>query len=105
MPTHPTQTKDAALVDVLNQNVEAAEQIKAAANELEVVHAVLSTQIPTQTVEGDLQAAVERTEEIEQQLTETAESLDRSNQLLREMDANLNAGTPEKKVAHARWPL
>ena len=74
MPTNTTQKKDAALDDVLNQNIEATEQIKAAANELGVVHAVLSTPIPPQSAEGDLEAAVERTEEIEQQLNETAES-------------------------------
>ena len=51
MPTNTTQKKDAALDDVLNQNTE---QIKAAANELGVVHAVLSTPIPPQSAEGDL---------------------------------------------------
>jgi len=82
---------DAAMADVLSQNLEAAEQIKAAANELEVVHAVLSTQIPnaaaTATVEDDLQAAVARTGEIEEQLSETAQALDQSNALLRDLAA------------------
>lgn len=73
------------IAEVLQQNVEVAEQIKVAANELEVVHAVLSTQLPAASAAGDLEAAVERTGEIERQLTETAEALDKSNQALREM--------------------
>lgn len=91
------QSKDAAISDVLEQNVEAAEQIKAAASELEVVHAVLSTKVPAQGAQGDLQAAVDRTSEIEQQLSDTAEALDKSNAMLREIDANQAAGVPAKQ--------
>lgn len=91
------QSKDAAISDVLSQNVEAAEQIKAAASELEVVHAVLSTKVPAKAAEGDLQSAVERTAEIEQQLNETAQALDKSNEMLREIDANQGASTAAKK--------
>ena len=95
----PMQSKDAAISDVLEQNVEAAEQIKAAASELEVVHAVLSTKVPAQGAEGDLQAAVDRTSQIEQQLSNTAEALDKSNAMLREIDANPAAGVPAKQHA------
>lgn len=86
------QSRDAAITDVLNQNIEAVEQIKTSATELGVVHAVLSTKVPTQGTESDLQAAVKRTSEIEQQLNETAEALDRSNELLSEIDSNKTAG-------------
>ena len=86
MATKTTQSKDAAISDVLDQNIEAAEQIKASANELVVVHAVLSTKVAKEGAEGDLQAAVKRTAEIEQQLNQTAEALDRSNELLSEID-------------------
>lgn len=79
------------IAEVLNQNQEAAEQIKAAASELDVVHAVLSTQIPPEALEGDLQAAVERTDELEQQLNETAEALEKSNDLLRDIEARRKA--------------
>ncbi|MBP6119696.1 MAG: hypothetical protein KBF40_03540 [Giesbergeria sp.] len=44
-----------------------------------------------------LEAAVERTEEIEQQLNETAEALDRSNELLREMGANRHSSAPTER--------
>ena len=87
----------AQISDVLDQNIEVVEQIKASATELEMVHAVLSTKVPRQGAEGDLQAAVERTGEIEQQLSETAEALDRSNQLLREIDSHKAAGSLSKQ--------
>lgn len=90
------QPQDAAISDVLHQNIEAAEQIKSAASELEVVHAVLSTKVPAQGADGDIQAAVARTSEIEQQLSDTAEALDKSNAMLREIEANQTAGVPAK---------
>lgn len=80
-----------AITDVLRQNTEAAEQIKAAANELEVVHAVLTTKVPDNATDGDVQAAVVRTGEIEQQLSETAQALDESNERLREIGAKQGA--------------
>lgn len=93
MPSDPkTPPASPEIAEVLSQNEEAAEQIKATASELDVVHAVLSTQIPPEHLEGDLQAAVERTDELEQQLSETAEALEKSNDLLREIDARHNGG-------------
>ncbi len=98
MPSASKTSQSSEIADVLNQNVEAAEQIKATASELNVVHAVLSTQIPPESLEGDLQAAVERTDELEQQLSETAEALEKSNDLLREIDARQTAAAaPAKK--------
>lgn len=96
MPSESKPSQASEIADVLNQNIEAAEQIKATASELNVVHAVLSTQIPTEALEGDLQAAVERTDELEQQLSETAEALEKSNDLLREIDAKQNAAATKK---------
>lgn len=95
--TTAKQSKDTAIGEVLNQNLEAAEQIKAAASELEVVHAVLSTQVPAEAAQGDLKAAVERTGEIEQQLSETAEAMDKSNAVLRELDSNPATGPTARK--------
>ncbi len=97
MPSESKPSQASEIADVLNQNIEAAEQIKATASELNVVHAVLSTQIPTEALEGDLQAAVERTDELEQQLSETAEALEKSNDLLREIDAQQTAAAAAAK--------
>ena len=93
MATQTTQSKDSVISDVLNQNAEVAEQIKTSANELGVVHAVLSTKVKTPDAESDLQAAVKRTSEIEQQLNETAEALDKSNELLSQVDSNKTASS------------
>ncbi|MBV7427196.1 hypothetical protein KW843_06710 [Acidovorax sp. sif1233] len=82
MPSATKQPQPSEIDEVLNRNLETAEQIKATANELDVVHAVLTTQIPTDALQGDLQAAVERTDQLEQQLSDTAEALDQSNALL-----------------------
>lgn len=95
--TTAKQSKDTAIGEVLNQNLEAAEQIKAAASELEVVHAVLSTQVPAEAAQGDLKAAVERTGEIEQQLSETAEAMDKSNAVLRKLDSSTATGSAARK--------
>lgn len=78
-------TADNTLVEVLEQNLEAAEQVRSASSELEVVHIVLSSQVSMPEAVGDLPAAIERTEVMAQQLAETAEALDKSNELLREI--------------------
>ncbi|CAN7337758.1 hypothetical protein LJR129_001914 [Acidovorax sp. LjRoot129] len=82
MPSATDKTQDAEMAQILSDNQESAEQIRAAANELDVVHAVLATQIPTSALKADLQAAVERTDQLEQQLSETAEALNQSNERL-----------------------
>lgn len=82
MHSDPKPLPASDVADALNQNLETAEHIKAAAGELVVVHAVLNKKIPTAAMQGDLRAAVERTDQLEQQLSETAEALDKSNELL-----------------------
>lgn len=79
MPSNTPQTPPSDMAEILNQNLETAEQIKATADELDVVHAVLSTQIPSDALKGDLQSAVERTDQLEQKLQDTAEALEKSN--------------------------
>lgn len=79
MPSNTPQTPPSDMAEILNQNRETAEHIKATADELDVVHAVLSTHIPSDALKGDLQSAVERTDQLEQKLQETAEALDKSN--------------------------
>ncbi len=82
MPSNTPQTPPSEMAEILNQNLETAEQIKATADELDVVHAVLSTQIPSDALKGDLQSAVERTDQLEQKLQDTAEALEKSNEQL-----------------------
>lgn len=89
-----TKSKDAVLAEVVSQNLEVVEQVKSASNELEVVHAVLSSQVPAKQVNPDVLAAVDRTDELGNQLAETAEALVKSTELLRELKANNGNQTP-----------
>ncbi len=83
-----TPSTSPTIVEAINQNVDAVEQIKSASNGLSVVHAVLSTHVPAPQANPDVLAAVERTDEIGQQLAETAEALERTTELLREAEAS-----------------
>lgn len=89
-----TKSEDAVLAEVVSQNLEVVEQVKSASNELEVVHAVLSSQVPAKQVNPDVLAAVDRTDELGNQLAETAEALVKSTELLRELKANNGNQTP-----------
>ncbi|GAA6121437.1 hypothetical protein [Acidovorax sp. FG27] len=83
-----TSSTQLALKEAVAQNAEAVEQIKGASNELDVVHAVLSTHVVSPQASTDVLAAVERTDEIGQQLAETAEALQRTTGLLRQAEAS-----------------
>lgn len=78
------QNDKSALREVLQQNTEVLEEISSAASELGVVRAVLSTKVPDQGAATDLQEAVERVAVIEKRIDETAETLEDSNQRLRD---------------------
>ncbi len=78
------QNDKSALREVLQQNTEVLEEISSAASELGVVHAVLSTKVPDQGAATDLQEAVERVAVIEKRIDEAAETLEDSNQRLRD---------------------
>ncbi len=97
MATNPSQLNDSAIAEVLTRNIEVAEQIRASASELEVVHAVLSSKVTPKGNEGDIPAAVERTREIEQQLRETAKALDSSNEKLGSVDSNKTVSNTAKQ--------
>lgn len=79
------QTNNPLIAEVVTENAEVVEQLKAAANELEVVHAVLSTKVPMAAPSADVSVAIERTDLIGQQLAETAEVLDKTTEKLREI--------------------
>lgn len=73
-----------AIAQAISQNSDAVDQIKTASDDLGVVHAVLSTHIAEPPENPDVLTAVERTDEIGQQLAETAEALERTTELLRQ---------------------
>lgn len=87
------QSTNATMAEVVSQNADAVEQIKAASNDLGVIHAVLSTHGGAAEASSDAQAAVERTEEVSQQLAETADALEKTTEKLRELAAGSENST------------
>lgn len=70
------------LDQVLDQTKQVAEEIKDAADELKVVHAVLETGLAKPQAHPDIEKAVDRAQDLEQQLHESAEKLDSANEAL-----------------------
>lgn len=66
----------------LDKNKEATEEVKRAADDLAVVHAVLDTKIAQGASDGDVKRAVEETDELEKRLGDSAEKLDQVNEAL-----------------------
>lgn len=78
------------LAGALAKNTEATDAVQAVADELSVVHAVLSKEIAHVADGADAAAAIERTATLEQKLSETAEKMAEVNQALVEQHASLN---------------
>jgi len=71
------------LDEALKKNEEATEEIKEAADDLVVVHAVLDQSAPDGGESADAKEAVAQTREIERRLGKAAEKLDDVNETLR----------------------
>ena len=74
------------LGEALRKNEQVAEEVKEAADDLAVVHAVLDTKLPADAKAGDVATAVTKAEQIEKRLTESGKMLDKVNEALRESD-------------------
>jgi len=66
----------------LDKNRQVAEEVKEAADELAVVHAVLDSKLPQAANAGDVATAVAQTGELEKRLTESGKTLDEVNRTL-----------------------
>lgn len=77
------------LADALEKNEDAVDAVREVADELVVVHAVLTQEIAGVGDEGDAAHAVERTASLQKKLTETAEKMLEVNQALAEQQASL----------------
>lgn len=64
------------LDEALTKSKQVSEEIKDAAEELGVVHAVLDTQLSKDPKHEDVQEAVARTQELEKRLVDSADKLD-----------------------------
>ena len=70
------------IADALDQNKQATEEVKKAADDLAVVHAVLDTKVTKGASDGDVKRAVAETDHVEKRLTKSAEKLDKVNEKL-----------------------
>jgi len=77
------------LSKAIEANIEAAAAVQEAADELGVVHAVLTNQVAEIAAEGDAANAVERTAILEEKLSETAGKMVEVNQALAEQQASI----------------
>lgn len=88
-PTH-------GLGEALSKNEEAKDAVQEVADELVVVHSVLTQEVANIASDGDAADAVERTAALEKKLTDTAEKMDEVNQALAEQHASLEHLTKAK---------
>lgn len=80
--TAPTGAPSPPLEELLDKNKEATAEVKRAADDLAVVHAVLDTKIAEAAPDGDVKRAIAETDKVEKRLTESAEKLDEVNEAL-----------------------
>ena len=71
------------LADALEKNEEATEEVRKAAEQLAVVHAVLDTKVSRGASDGDVADAIAEAKKVEQQLDESAGKLDEVNETLK----------------------
>ncbi|MEJ8816150.1 hypothetical protein WKW77_34225 [Variovorax ureilyticus] len=87
MPKSQSRRKGAAVKGppvkkALEKNKQVAEEVKEAADELGVVHAVLDTKVPEDARHEDVGEAIARTKEVAKRLDKSAEVLDEVNEAL-----------------------
>jgi hypothetical protein len=87
-----SQQPELSLEDVLRTNQKVSSDVKDAAEELEIVHAVLDSKVPENARAGDVGAAIDRTELLEKKLKESTAQLDIANAALQQANAKLAGG-------------
>lgn len=88
-PPDQARTGSQSLADALAKNEEAKEAVQDVADELGVVHAVLTTEAAKVAEGGDAATAVERTAVLEKKLNETADKMAEVNKALADQNASL----------------
>ncbi len=87
-------SKPADLEDALHANKEATEEVKQVGDDLALVHAVLDQKV-IPGAEEDLAIATEQAAQLEKQLSEAAEKLEKVNEhLAEEVKARKSSGDP-----------
>ncbi|MDB5826652.1 MAG: hypothetical protein JWQ73_872 [Variovorax sp.] len=77
------------LAEALQKNTEAAAAVEDVADQLGIVHAVLSNKIAESDADPDVKGAVKRTRQLEAKLSETTDKMDEVNQALEASHAAL----------------
>lgn len=80
--SHRARAEGSPLAEALDKNKEATAEVKRAADDLAVVHAVLDTKIAQGASDGDVKRAVAVTSNVEKRLGHSAEKLDQVNEAL-----------------------
>ena len=88
-PPKPPSADVHGLAEALAKNEDATNAVQAVADELGVVHAVLTQEVAKIVGEGDAAEAVERTAALEKKLTETAGKMTEVNDALSDQHASL----------------
>ena len=78
-----------AIADALKKNIEAAAAVEDVADQLGVVHAVLKTRLADVSAHADVDGAVERTQQLEEKLNETADIMAEVNQAMEAQHSSL----------------
>ena len=76
-------SKSTPLSDALDKNQDATAEVKKAADELAVVHAVLDTKVADGATDAEVALAVARTKDVEKKLDASAEVLEEVNHTLK----------------------
>ncbi|RZL93957.1 MAG: hypothetical protein EOP76_08355 [Variovorax sp.] len=95
---HPRTGTD-GLAEALAKNQEATNAVQGVADELGVVHAVLTQEVAKLVGKGDAADAVERTAALETKLIETAEKMVEVNHALSDQRASMKHLTNAKQEA------
>jgi hypothetical protein len=80
--SRPGPAASSPIAEALDKNKQATEDVKKAADDLAVVHAVLDTKLAQGASDGDVKRAVAETDKVEKRLTQSAEKLDEVNETL-----------------------
>jgi chromosome segregation ATPase len=78
-----------SLSKALKKNQEAVGAVEEVADELGVVHAVLSAELADVAAEGDFESVVARTKTLEGKLSDTVEKMEEVNRALAEQRASI----------------
>ena len=89
----PESASTSTIVEALDKNKNATEEVKKVADDLLVVHAVLKEEISQDTLTDVVGRAVEHAGELEKRLTKSAELLDEVNESLEQAAQGSDGGS------------